>query len=293
MILPSVSDFYNLALFICHLFIDGQFRNGHILYDPTVFDSRFITDMESICPHQIPWRTTNIYQPSSFPWDPNQRSDHILQLIFFEPRFVSFNIDQFRVYFSYYRIFAFSSTNGIETRKLAAILKNINPFLIHSSSNLVVHYNTQNGEIDVDWIPNISRIGGDGDDQLNVDPKAIAVRSSVNDVVHENLFSLTFGLNERMQITKITADGTIFRNSFHINMDFRTCYFMNYYYLALKSPCIRWSFTNVSNNVLSSDKVVRYSFPNHSKFYKELLTKYNLEGHDLSLVLLHEFPKLS
>lgn len=82
----KLPNFHNLALFICHLFIDGQFRNGHIFYDPNVFQvGQLISEIQSTCPTSIPWISTDVTDKPVLPWKSNERTDHILQLIFFDP----------------------------------------------------------------------------------------------------------------------------------------------------------------------------------------------------------------
>lgn len=97
---PSISNVHNLAMFICHLFIDGNFRYCHILYDPKVFDNQLTNQIDSICLVQIPWLTSDITQGSLSPWQANERTDPVLQLIFFDPKYSTEQNNKFSEYLS-------------------------------------------------------------------------------------------------------------------------------------------------------------------------------------------------
>lgn len=75
--IQNVSKFHNLALFLCHLFIDGHFRHVHTLYDPKIFNGQFMAEINSICPVEIPWRLADITKPSFQNVYTNDRSDHV------------------------------------------------------------------------------------------------------------------------------------------------------------------------------------------------------------------------
>lgn len=79
----SPPNFLNLSLFICHLFAGGNFRQVQILYHPEAFDDQLYKTIESACPLQIPMIKTDISSPATYSIDQNQRTDHILQFIFF------------------------------------------------------------------------------------------------------------------------------------------------------------------------------------------------------------------
>lgn len=103
-------NFRNLALFICYTFIGGNFRHGHILYDPNIFNDNLISEIDSNCPAQIPWQATDIIQLSLLPVNSGERTDHILQLIFLDPEHLEENISEFERFLTFYRIFIFVST---------------------------------------------------------------------------------------------------------------------------------------------------------------------------------------
>lgn len=79
------SNFLNLSLLICDLFVGGNFRTAHILYHPEVFDDRILNDIDSACPFQMPRTTIDISAPESAFSNQNQRTDRILQIIFLPP----------------------------------------------------------------------------------------------------------------------------------------------------------------------------------------------------------------
>lgn len=94
----NISNFNDLALFICHLFVDGHFRTGHILYNQNLFDGHLISEFNSVCPETIPWLMTDVTKTSSVLWDTKDRTDNILQLIFFEPGNSLKEIDKYKNY---------------------------------------------------------------------------------------------------------------------------------------------------------------------------------------------------
>lgn len=67
--IPNISNSSKLALFIRHLFVNGNFRFGHILYDPNEFNSDLTARIDTTCLVQIPWQTTDITQSSLLPWE--------------------------------------------------------------------------------------------------------------------------------------------------------------------------------------------------------------------------------
>lgn len=107
-LVPSnVANFHNLALVICHLFIDGHFRSVHILYEPNIFFDHFINDIESICPRPISWESTDVTKLSSLSRRSVEHTDHILQLIFLDPTSITAKIDKSRESPTFYRLFIF------------------------------------------------------------------------------------------------------------------------------------------------------------------------------------------
>lgn len=281
---PNILNFYNLAVFICQLLIDGRFRSGHILYDRNVFDSRLITEIESICPRQFPWQISDISQPFIPPWESHKLTDNILQLIFCDPKFMSEEIDQFEGYFIHYQIFIFSSIDETDTEGPISVIKKLNRLLLRRLSTLVLHYNTENGLIHVHSIPHILTDGSrKSEEPLDLDPRAIALRNQKTDIDNEDLFDRAFGNCERKQSIVIGVDGWIEKNdrSKEFATNPRKLFFINYYFLTLKAPYLK-----MSPLILQKSKIVR-QYQNFMlkprKYYKELSDEFHkFNGNDKS-----------
>lgn len=230
--LSMVSNFHSLALFICHLFVDGNFKTAHILNDPNIFDGHLIADVVSICPRHVPWITTDVTQKSALPWQPNKRSqtDHILQLIFLDSTKLIQEIENFKKYFVFYRLFIFSGTDEITRENDISAIKKLSPSF--NSSSLTLHYSPKNGSISVLWIQN----NGNAVDNARASdtPTQINIQDIQNESIstHENFFSRTFGEYERKwsmaikipvqvdlkngEISLVTIDGNLqFANFFN------------------------------------------------------------------------------
>lgn len=146
-----LQTFYNLALFICHLTNDGHFQYGHILYDPKVFDDSFITRIDSVCEVKIPWQISDITKTISPTHQEQERTDHILQLIFFDPKYLAQQIDEYKTLLSFYRIFVFTSNyDDIETKKGISVFEKLSPIL--DSSPSILQYNPNNDTVNLHTI---------------------------------------------------------------------------------------------------------------------------------------------
>lgn len=183
--IPYNTGFYNFAFFICHLFIDGHFRNGHILYDPNVFDDNLLNHIESVCPVQIPWLTTDITKSSSIPWKVNDRTDDILQLIFFDPHHMENDINQFKDHLTIYRVFILTpNVDGINLKTTTNEIEELDRSL--GLKSLMVHYDSQN----VHWIDDNGNLEEVFNDQH-------ATQGHMNNDRFERLFDRTFGKFEQ------------------------------------------------------------------------------------------------
>lgn len=100
-------NFQYLALFICHLFGDGNFRTVHILFKPTTFNFDLLMQIDSVCSEPIPLYLTDITQPWEWPWNQNDNPNNVLQFMFFEPKTLAKDGNQLKNGFALYRIFAF------------------------------------------------------------------------------------------------------------------------------------------------------------------------------------------
>lgn len=141
----SKINFYNLALFICNLFIDGEFRTNCLLYDTNVFDDNLMSQITTVCPNQIPWLINDINSYRRI------YDETAYQLILFDPKKLTMQMEQCERYFPYYRIFMFFSIDEIEMEVQYSIIKNYSPG--YSSSTLILYYDTTNGKIFINWTP--------------------------------------------------------------------------------------------------------------------------------------------
>lgn len=133
-------NFLNLSLLICQLFAGGNFRMAHILYHPEVFDDRLLKAIDSTCPLQIPMMTIDISAPGISSSDQNQRTDHILQLIFLPRDQLKKSMDRINGLLTFYRIFIFTSDLELKFEKN---LMHDSKFIRdrNSSSLLLIHNN--------------------------------------------------------------------------------------------------------------------------------------------------------
>lgn len=223
---PSyISNFHNLVLFICHLFIDGHFRFGHILYDPNVFDDHLTFEIDSVCSVPIPWLTTDMTQPFSLPWKNDDRTDFILQLIFFDSKRIPNEKRQIKGFLTAYHIFIFPSSDAIgineSISKMVEIKSNLN------LNSLVLQIDSK-ADLNVHWISN-------GEELLKssrFDMKATQNDSNVS------LFDQTFGDFERMSTIVVEVECAYQKEeSRRKYIPFKNrLYSANYFAVALNAP---------------------------------------------------------
>lgn len=256
----NISNFHNLALFICHLFIDGGFRHGHILYDPKVFDNHLITKIDSICLVKIPWLTTDFTQPSTLAWHHSERTDHILQLIFFDPNHLAEDIDKFKDYFTFYRIFVFDSTaTKIKTQQQPrkSIIRERNP--VFNSSSLILEYNTDNDLVSVT-----------GETTLNSTKYSIRNKS----IKYEHIFDETFGKFEQLRPIAVRALGVFRDKGGQSTYDplHGQLYYANFFALNLNETYLNMTFAPVGS--FNGSWPYKTVIQNKRKYYKELLLEF-------------------
>lgn len=239
---PNISNFYNLALLICQLLIDGNFRNAQILYDPQIFDGRLMDDFGSVCSSSFPWRTMDITQalPSHYNQDEHTRND--LQLIFLDPNHSADTIDQFKELFTFYSIFVLASTNELDAK-----VQNLG----QTFNITTLYYNMETGSVII------------GDDFTEKsDPK-----------VHKdqvNSFNWTFGRKEQMKSIVVRVGGW-FRDdvqSTDLESNPRRRFFTNYYLQMLNTRFIHVTFQNAANP--KSPPKNQLFVVQQRKLYKEL-----------------------
>lgn len=181
--ISNVSSFQSLALLICHLFIDGDFRIVHVAYDQNIFDKQLTIHINSICPQMISWKFTDINSPVEVTFDQFDSLDNILQLIFLCPIFFEdyvkfFSESNFLVY--YYRVFILPSTNENETENQFSVFKTFNV----GSSALLLYYDLLSDEIFMNWM-SINDF-----DEGEWRPTTVSINGEAN------MFDRTFGVYE-------------------------------------------------------------------------------------------------
>lgn len=81
-LLTSNSGSYqNLAIFICHLLIGGQFQAVEIFHNPGIVNHHVLQEIHANCPYAIPWLTVDMAQ-KNIPSIANESYNHIIQIIF-------------------------------------------------------------------------------------------------------------------------------------------------------------------------------------------------------------------
>lgn len=250
---PNVINFHNLALFICHLFIDGRFRYMDILYDSSVFDEHLPSQIESICPVQIPWQLTDINKSPSLSGTPEERTDHILQLIFFDPEQLVEEIDRFNHYLTYYRIFIFLSK--AESLIIEAMTEAKKQFEISDPFSLF--FDPNNGSIQIHWMNGKSEIFESILKPLNIFERIFGEHDQVPiSIVLENMF-----MNKRNEIAFIPEHGRIFSTNFFYATLNETHIFMKCGPYGIHT----WPTTHFNQTVI----------PKERKYYKEISMEYN------------------
>lgn len=206
LLIPNVSGpshFYNLAFFICQLFVDGQFQTSHIIYDPNVFSSQLITEIQLNCPYSIAWVTTDVNRPPSQLWQPNQNTDRILQLVFFDPDHLPKDINDFKGLYTFYQIFVISSDKQKTVEHQISLLKQ-SKMVQTGNSLILVHGSLDGSPI---WIHRSSfgEAMARGDEIcLNDDINTIGTNDQMCKSDRKNLFDQTFGGYERTWLTAVS-----------------------------------------------------------------------------------------
>lgn len=195
LIAPNIPNFSNLAIFICHLFLDGNFNIGHILYDSKSFDNLLISEIGSVCSHSnsILWIRTDVIAAHSSSWKPNQQTDHVLQLIFFDPENLPSNIDEIEKLFTFYRLFVIPSTNEIDIHQQVYLFSKSKL----SQNSLVLYQHLRTSSVCVYTItPEKTK------ECSNIAFNSVCTQN-LNKFKNEDLFEVTFGKYERDWIISI------------------------------------------------------------------------------------------
>lgn len=147
MILPN---YHKLALFICHLFIDGKFRTAHILFDPNIFDNLLISEIDSVCSDPIPLLITDITKSSIGTAEEYAKHGPTLQLIFFDPDHLPKRTIKFRRQLAFYRLFIFCTPEEMDVKKTTSVLQKLN--LFRNSNSLILNLVQTTNTINRFWI---------------------------------------------------------------------------------------------------------------------------------------------
>lgn len=266
------SNFYNLACFICHLFIDGQFRDGHILYHSRMFDDSLITEIDSICSDPIPWKFTDTSNPSVLSPPENLRTDYTMQLIFFDPEYSSEQIDQFKEYFSFYRIFIFPLVSQDDIQMHIFVLEKLKS--INRSKTLILHYDSKTGSMHVHRIfDSMNIIFPTNAKDLESDTTSQFITKPRERVEHSNSFDQTFGEVEKSHPIEIKAACTFYTDNGH-----KKCFplkanlfSVNYFSSTLNAMRINMKLKEINSDESESNEIVTIK---RRKFYNDFAVEY-------------------
>lgn len=269
----NISHFHNLALFVCHLFIGGNFRIGHILYDPKVFDDHLISKIDSVCQLQIPWLTTDITQHSLMPPHVSKRTDHILQVIFFDPKYLAEEIVEYEEHFTFYRIFAFPSTFGeVDMKQRISIIGQLNS--ISNPSPLIMHYNVKSDLIYVHRLSENGLIIENFEKNMAQDVRSLYEHRQKSNVEYERLFDGIFGEYDRKQTMGIRVSGVFrtIKDSISYVPIFGHLFFANYFVSTLNASFIHMTSSPFNDkHTAAVDRLVAHK---PRKYHEEIFLEY-------------------
>lgn len=255
-------NFYNLALFICHLFIDGEFQSGHVVYDPKIFPDQLIAEIQSNCPRFIPWQLTDVTKTHATLCQPNQNTDHILQLVFLDPKHSSQEID--KELFVFHRIFITSTENE---NKIIDLQKSNTG---QHNNLMVLHYNPMEGSIRIYRLLNKNPIMTEtevcsADEQSHILPDH-KIKSK-----QTNIFDLTFGEYERTWLAKVSY--TILNSQKETQYMLTNAFTANYLVSQFNALYINQSHVRIENGVSVIEN--RIIYPRYRKLYGDLTNDYD------------------
>lgn len=262
--MANVTGIHQLALFICHLFIDGHFRTAHFVYKPNTFEFDWLLQMDAICPEPIPLYLSDITLPWEWPWNDKDTLNNVLQLNFFDMNNnLADDVDQLQESCAYYRVFCFPSTNLPNAEQRSFVFSTLRPFC--DSNILLVDYNTKNVSTFID---------SNYDSNWKSSQEPIVIVSDETEIEHANLFDRTFGEYERMQsiaIQRALPPSQLEQTTYFPYVAAETIW-MHYYHLRLRSSIINvtW-FDNRNYPFTVTDKQCLLQVPDH---YKEFSHTY-------------------
>lgn len=257
-------SFHNLAIFLCHLFIDGKFRIAHVAHDSAAFDIDFLTQIETVCSEPTPWSITDVTQPFKLSWNYKFRTDSILQLIFFNPNHLTEDIKRIEKYFTFYRVFIFAASDEDQTKRIFSLIKELSPGF--SASTLILHYNTTNGSTFLNWLPiNDYDYGEWRPREIILDPNVNSNQNRKTDFVFgTSLFDRTFGEYERNRTIAINAQRATM-DLINNKLDYEVIY----YHFNLNQSYINYTYVNPLTRIPTTNMMLEVKNRSMEK-YKEL-----------------------
>lgn len=266
-------SFHTLVLLICSFYSHGHFRVGHILYDSNIIDDRMIVEIQSNCAGTISWLTTHIIEPFSLPWESDQNTDHILQLIFIDS---IRDIDEVPELLTFYRLFVFFSADlsdmppkSVISKMSKTIQLNHTPIIIYNQINGLMWItrlsdSATSSELTSDWI-------NDNFIQFHSNQK--------NEIDKQNWFRSVFDVYERNWLISITYNYVLPRRSVDRNRQkFHEVWngdnlFGNFFVSNLNGSYINRTQIYFENSKLCIE--IQIIHHKHRQFYKELMIDYD------------------
>lgn len=253
----NVTVVHHLALFICHLFIDGNFRTAHFLYKPNTFEFDWLLKIDRVCPEPIPLYLTDITLPWDWPWNADDNKDNVLQLCFFDPSQLSKDINELQSKGdAYYRVFAFDSVAMADKTKGALALKALRQ--LPHSNDLIVHYKPKN----VSVYPN---------NGMSTEQNPILIVDEKTNFAGINLFDHTFGEFERSHAIALNLLLFVDSNGVETAIRFRVdVLILHYYHQQLNNSYINMTWVDLRKNIVTN----KICAPQPRNYYKELSSEY-------------------
>lgn len=258
----NVSGIHHLALFICHLFIDGHFRAAHLFHKSAAPKPNWELQTNAVCPELVPFYVTDITSPWQWPWNDKYNPNNVLQLIFFDSNSNNFAGDVYQLYkrHSYYRVFCFPSAELSNAKQRSSIFARLR--LILDSKDLLVSYNTENVSVFID--SNYDSVAVPRREQINFNRSEIESKQA-------NLFDQTFGEYERLQSFVIQRVKLADESAHGIDTEYAKdeAIWMHYYHLRLNNSFINMTWIS-KNEFQTTERCVLQP----SDYYKELSSQY-------------------
>lgn len=259
------STIYNhLALFICHLFVDGHFRPAQFVYKPNEFDFDLLSQIDTICKESIPWYLTDITEPKHWPWSLKDTPDNVLQLCFFRQNDLEEDILKLKLKDSpYYQVFAFHSNDSFGREWQIIALKKLHQSF--ATESFIVNYDASNVSVVIDSNENSSQ-------------QMIFSAWNDTDFKHVNLFDRTFGELVRIQPKRIAVQRLkkcdISRHGVDFDWDSAVeVLWMNFYHLQFNNSFIDMTWRDINKTPLVNTNQHCVLQPKYY-YYKEIFNKF-------------------